>query len=87
MRELLARIDSRELAEWMAAFNLAPWGDERADLRAGIVASTIVNVNGGKSKPSDFLPKYGQQEPKQQTPEDIRNMALRINAMFKGTVR
>ena len=87
VRELLARVDSHELTEWMAEFNLGPWSEERADLRAGIVASTVVNAAGGKAKPSDFMPKYGEPEKPQQTPQDIRSMALRINAMFRGTVR
>lgn len=36
-------IDAREFAEWMALYRMDPWGEERAYLRAGIVASTIAN--------------------------------------------
>ena len=86
VKELLSRIDSHELAEWLAYYEMCPWGEERADLRTGIVAATLVNVNGGRAKPSDFLPAFGQTKP-EQTPEEIRNMALKINAMFRGTVR
>lgn len=53
-------ISDAELREWMAFYRLEPFGDERADLRAGIVASTVVNVNRGKrgkaTKPTDFMP-------------------------------
>jgi len=60
VRELLARIDSRELSEWMAYYELNPFGSVRDDLQAGIVASTIANVNRGKNDksftPSDFMP-------------------------------
>ena len=60
VRELLARIDSRELSEWMAYYELNPFGSVRNDLQAGIVASTIANVNRGKNDksftPSDFMP-------------------------------
>lgn len=50
----------------MAYFQFEPWGEERADLRSGIVASTIANVNRGKNtpafKPEDFMPKYEEAE-------------------------
>ena len=62
VRELLHGIESKELAEWQAYYNLEPWGEERADLRAGIVASTIANVFRGKGsppkKPKDFMPDF-----------------------------
>ena len=60
VRELLARIDSKELSEWMAYYEVNPFGSVRDDLQAGIVASTIANVNRGKNDksftPSDFMP-------------------------------
>ncbi len=62
MGELLARSSSRELTEWMAYFQLDPFGEERADLRAGIVASTVANSQRGRKgvafKPKDFMPKF-----------------------------
>lgn len=61
VRELLARMDSRELSEWAAYYGMSPWGPERADLRAGVVAATVANClsDKGSFKPSDFMPKYG----------------------------
>ncbi len=62
--ELLARISSRELSEWMAYAQLEPWGEARADLRAGIVASTVANTARDPKKrkkpfaPEDFMPKF-----------------------------
>lgn len=44
------RLTSRELGEWIAYYRLEPWGEERADLRAGIVASTIANVHRNPKK-------------------------------------
>jgi len=55
-------LDSREFAEWMAYYSLEPWGEERADLRAGIIASTIANRHRDPKrekeayKPQDFMP-------------------------------
>jgi len=66
VRELLARIDSSELSEWIKYFELEPFGPVRSDLSAGIVAATIANVNKGKSgkafQPVDFMPFLGQGE-------------------------
>ncbi len=43
----------------MAFYELEPFGDARADLRAGIIASTLANVNRGKETkaftPQDFM--------------------------------
>ena len=59
---MLAEISSALFAEWLAYSRIEPWGEERADLRAGIVASTIANVNRGKKgkefSPADFMPKF-----------------------------
>ena len=43
--ELQLRVSSREFAEYWAYDQLEPFGPERDDLRAGVVASTIANVN------------------------------------------
>lgn len=62
--ELLARMSSHELSEWMAFYQIEPFGLAPADLRAGIVASTIANANRGKDakafRPEDFVPTWDQ---------------------------
>lgn len=71
--ELLQRTSSRELAEWMAYAGLEPWGESRADLRMGILASLTANINRGKDqepfKPSDFIPRFDESEAESE-PED-----------------
>jgi len=73
VREMLARIDSLELAEWMAYYALDPWGCQRDDLQAGIIACTIANANSGKGRafqPIDFMPYAdGKQD---QTQDDMK---------------
>ena len=55
-------MSSREYAEWMAYYRLEPFGEERGDLRAGVVAATVANVNrdpkvrGEPYSPRDFMP-------------------------------
>ena len=60
VRELLSRIDSKELTEWAAFYSIDPFGNVRSDIQSGIVASTIANCNRTKNsktfKPIDFMP-------------------------------
>lgn len=59
-------MSSRAFAEWMAFDRLEPIGEGRADLRAGIIASTVFNMNRGKDtparSPSDYMPTFTQEE-------------------------
>ena len=50
---------------WVTYSEVEPFGEERADLRAGIIASIIANVNrdpkkGKAYQPTDFMPKFGK---------------------------
>ncbi|MFA5161866.1 MAG: DUF4035 domain-containing protein [Elusimicrobiales bacterium] len=84
--ELLSRVSSRELTEWQTYYELEPFGEDRADLRAGIVASTVANVSrksGTKPyKAQDFMPKFGKE--KQDWREQLE-MVKAINAALGGT--
>lgn len=66
--ELLERMSARELAEWMIYDEIDPIGQERADWRAAMQASTAANLLGGKKgkryKPADFMPKFESRRPK-----------------------
>lgn len=70
---MLGRLTSEQFAEWMAYYSLEPFGEERADFRAGIIASEIVNMAGKASKrtvaPKDFMPKFGGS--RKQTPHEM----------------
>lgn len=58
---MLAEMSSRQIAEWMAFFQLEPFGYDADMLGHGIVASTIANVFRSKNQkpfsPADFMPK------------------------------
>jgi hypothetical protein len=57
---MLSEIPDRLLAEWIAYYQIEPFGVEKEDFRAGIIASTIANVNRQKGQkaftPKDFMP-------------------------------
>lgn len=74
--ELLQRMSSRELTEWMAFFSLEPWGTEVEDWRAGLIASTIANSYRDPKRrrkpyePSDFMPRYEAPKVQEQSWEE-----------------
>lgn len=64
-------MSAQELTEWIAYDALEPIGEQRADLRAGIISATVANCHRAKGdpfKPSDFMPFLDK--PKQ-TPADV----------------
>ena len=88
----LAHITSYEISEWMAEYSIEPFGEIRGDLQAGIVASTVANVNRDPDKrrepfsPHDFMPKWEEAEaekPKQTWQEQLA-FAEALNAAFGG---
>lgn len=85
MAELLARISSSELSEWMAYERLTgPLGDRRGDLQAAIVAAVVANANRSKGRaltPNDFVPVWDKR-PK--TPEELWKAAM---AAFRPVAR
>lgn len=85
VREMLGKLDSRELTEWFLYDALDPFGQARADLRAGVIASTVANCHSTKGhfKPSDFVVKYGPRVVERKTPEQLATTARAITAMFK----
>lgn len=62
VQELYEQMGAYEFSLWAAEYARNPWGEERADLRMGILASAVVNVSGktvkrgGEVKPSDYMP-------------------------------
>ena len=62
MGEMCQRMTHSEWCYWMARQGLSLIGDDRADLRAGIIAAEVHNANVTKKKdvksPTDFMPFY-----------------------------
>lgn len=83
-----------QLLEWHEYALLEPFGEERRDLQAGIVASTIINSNpyrkkGAKvAKASDFVLKFSDAKraaPKPMTAEQFRSAFDGFKEMVKAT--
>lgn len=81
-------MSSREFSEWLAYCEMEPFGEERGDLRAGIVASTVANVNRDPKKrprpfqPRDFMPEFG--ESKGQSWQEQLQIVEMLNHAFGG---
>src|SRR5690606_27802860 len=84
--ELLQRMSSRELSEWMAFFSLEPWGTEVEDWRAAMIAATVANGYRDPKRrrkpyePKDFMPRY---EPPKKTEPQSWEEQFAILKMFE----
>jgi hypothetical protein len=70
---LLEQLDSRQIAEWEAYYNLCPFGDRREDFRAAYVSLTTAQCHSPKKrlKLSDFvLPEMVRTQP--QSPAEMK---------------
>lgn len=82
---MLEAVPARTLDDWKRFFELEPFGEERADLRAGIVAAAVANCfrpRGARAlRPQDFMPAFGRRP---QTAEDQILMAAAITSALGG---
>lgn len=67
-----------EFGLWAALYRIDPWSEERADLRAAIVASTVANYAGmtrskqaGPARPIEFMPYMKREEQVQHEPDPM----------------
>ena len=75
--ELLSRISSSELTEWIEQYNVEPFGMQIDMLGHAITSSTVANANRKKGskqyEPSDFMPAFEKEE--EQTVDQQINFA------------
>lgn len=71
-----------ELGMWIALYRLDPWGEQRADLRMGISASVLANVNRDSKQRAqpyraiDFMPYVDRQA------SDPKELSRQLRAAF-----
>jgi hypothetical protein len=86
--EMLERMSSRELTDWQGYYQSDPWGEQRADWRAGMICAVIANSfrdpkKGKTFKPEDFMPRIGKKKGGQTT-EDQLGMVRHLHALFNS---
>jgi len=86
VRQAQEDIDSAEFSEWIAFDKIEPFGEQRADLRAGIVSATMANMwsKGKRLVPADFMPTFDQGHAREQ--QSIGDMKARLLAAAKGKI-
>lgn len=83
VRELLLRIDSAELSEWIAFDRLEPFED--GYWQAALVARTVSGCFTGKPRPLEqFLPKRSDRAQPGQTSEELLAKMRSIYALMAG---
>ncbi len=88
-------MSGREFQEWQLYNALYPLGERRADLRAGIVAAVVANVNRGPDTPAytpqDFIPQFDlvEDEPidEEASIELTQNVFESLTAQLGGTIQ
>lgn len=79
-------MSAEEFSEWQAYYTLEPFGELRADLRSGVVASLLYNINRPKTaealSPADFMLFQEREKPADETPPDSDAMRSRFLKLF-----
>ena len=83
-------MSSGEMTEWMAFDSIEPFGEQRADLRAGIIASTVANYSMNRPKspvrPADFMPFIGKPSGPVLLKDPVEHGKLIAQSLFGKTI-
>lgn len=77
---MLRRMSSRELSEWIAFYNIEPFGEERQDLRNAMACCVMANAWRGKGKAfkiNDFMLRFEQKKQSAETMKKLLEIAVR----------
>jgi len=83
--EMLARMSSAELTEWIAFYSLEPFGADADYIGHAIVASTVANRHRPKTekehKVEEFMPKF---EKKRKSVDEMLQIAQAYTIAMGG---
>ena len=84
--EMLSRMSSRELTNWMIFYEFEPFGTEIELLGHAITSSTVANASRKKGqkayKPEKFMPKFGRK--KKQSVKSMIGVAAAFTKLAGG---
>ena len=77
-----------EYRSWLAFYEEEPFGDVRADLRAGIVGALIARTMGGRkgAKPMDYMPIVAGQMRADEASMGIDARTRQMRQSFEGNL-
>lgn len=82
---MLREMRPSELGDWIGFWRFSPWGEERADLRSGVVASIIANVNRDtKKRSTPFRPEEFMLFRHQAEDDASKELSRRLRAAMKS---
>lgn len=85
---MLMLMSARKYREWLAYYDIEPFGEKRADLRSAIIASTMANAWRNKGtrrfKLNDFMIKFEKSKPP--TGDALYNKIRAATLALGGTV-
>ena len=90
--DLQHRMPYREYVDWVALWQIEPWGDARGDMQAALVATLLANAHRDRKKrqkpyePQDFMPKFwkGAQSAAHRVQSGLAAKALAIFAQMRN---
>jgi hypothetical protein len=82
-RAMLGEMSLRDLGRWAALWAIDPWGEERADRRAGTVSYVVAEVNrNSKTKPTPYKPEDFMPYSMKDREAHGRELSARLRASF-----
>ncbi len=85
---MLSEMSISEFREWVAYYDLEPFGEERADLRTASIVKMVHDVNvkrSARDKPlSDFVIKIGKATPIDHRSKANQDRMKMMGAMIAG---
>jgi len=88
---MLADLPGDLFYEWLAYYQIDPFGNERADYHAAMVVSTLANIHRDPKtqrqpyQPGDFMPQFEAQPERHQTVGQQLEIVKMLNAALGGT--
>lgn len=89
--ELQQRMSSREFTEWMAFYQLEPFGPWRDDIRIGVLGASLApllgDFKGARPTPEMFMPAFHDKIASQrEDPDAMYRKLLTMTRAMGGTV-
>lgn len=79
---MLEQMPAGQLLEWLAFYQLEPFGEEASAVRFAVLNSTVARASGIRAKPEDFLPRPRHQ--RATTPDQFEAILRAMKAVQDG---
>lgn len=86
---MLAKISSEQLTEWIADYELAPWGEDRLEVYFAQLSALVVNVHRSKrfERPGDFLIEFSPDKSPEAQLAKLEEQLIALTLRMGGEVK